>query len=156
VDEQKNPVGRPTLYKPEYAEQAVELVGFGATDKDLAKHFKVHVDTIEEWKKVYPEFSESIKTAKDQVDTKVVRSLFERAMGYHHPETKIVTFEGEITDQIDVERYYPPDATALIFWLKNRQPSQWRDRQDVAISGALPVIVDDLREDKPDGGSDGK
>lgn len=27
--------------------------------------------------------------------------------------------------------HYPPDTTAAIFWLKNRQPAKWRDKKEV-------------------------
>jgi hypothetical protein len=27
----------------------------------------------------------------------------------------------------------PPDTTAQIFWLKNRQKSAWRDKQDLGL-----------------------
>ena len=57
----KRPVGRPTLYKPEYAEQAYKLCQLGATDIELAKFFNVSLDTIHEWSNVNEEFSESRK-----------------------------------------------------------------------------------------------
>lgn len=31
------------------------------------------------------------------------------------------------------------DTTAQIFWLKNRKPEQWRDKQDVQHSGSVNV-----------------
>lgn len=32
-----------------------------------------------------------------------------------------------------------PDVTAQIFWLKNRRPDKWRDRQDINHSGSMEV-----------------
>ncbi|MFJ8064891.1 transposase [Psychrobacillus sp. NPDC096426] len=32
-----------------------------------------------------------------------------------------------------------PDTTAQIFWLKNRRPDKWRDKQDVEHSGSMEV-----------------
>lgn len=46
-------------YKPEYAEKAVELMGQGYLDYELAAHFKVSVNTISNWKKEHPEFKEA-------------------------------------------------------------------------------------------------
>lgn len=146
VDErEKHAGGRPTKYDPKYCDEAVELVGFGATDEDLARHFDVNVDTIYEWKNVHPEFSEAIKDAKAKIDAKVERSLFERAMGYSCPETVYATYKGKLSDAKVVTKHYPPETVAAIFWLKNRQPARWRDRQEMAIEGAVPVIVDDLK-----------
>ena len=36
---------------------------------------------------------------------------------------------------VPTTKHYPPDTTAAIFWLKNRQKSKWRDKQDHEISG---------------------
>ena len=30
-------------------------------------------------------------------------------------------------------KHYPPDSTAMIFWLKNRQKEKWRDKHDVGL-----------------------
>ena len=32
-----------------------------------------------------------------------------------------------------------PDTTAAIFWLKNRKPAQWRDKQQVEHSGSMNI-----------------
>ncbi|EFB1429709.1 terminase, partial [Escherichia coli] len=32
-------------------------------------------------------------------------------------------------------KYYPPDTTAAIFWLKNRQKDKWRDKVDHELTG---------------------
>ena len=37
------------------------------------------------------------------------------------------------------------DVGAICFWLKNRKPDKWRDRQEQVHSGAVPVtIIDDV------------
>lgn len=126
--------GRPTLYKTEYAEQAYKLCLLGAIDKQMADFFGVNEDTIHEWKKVYPEFSESIKNGKENADAVIAQSLFHRAKGYEHPEDKIFNDDG--TPMIvPTIKHYPPDTTACIFWLKNRQPKVWRDKVDQEITG---------------------
>jgi len=57
----------------------------------------------------------------------VVRSLFQRACGYSHPEDKIFQHEGNPV-VVPTTKHYPPDATSAIFWLKNRDPANWRDK----------------------------
>ena len=103
-------MARPSKFKPEYIEQAENYCLLGATDAELAKFFKVNVDTIYEWKKVHPEFSDATKTGKEVADQRVVNSLYQKACGY------------ELND-----RHYPADTTAAIFWLKNRIPDDWKD-----------------------------
>lgn len=43
-----------------------------------------------------------------------------------------------------------PDTTAQIFWLKNRRPDKWRDKQDIEHSGGLSVrnIYENMSEEE--------
>jgi hypothetical protein len=140
--------GRPTDYKPEYAEQVEKLCKLGAIDKELAEFFEVSESTINLWKQVHPEFSESIKKGKLVADAEVAQKLFHRAIGYEHPDTHFSAYEGDVTETPTV-KHYPPDPTAAIFWLKNRQPAKWRDKQDVEHSGNVSVNVVNYADHDP-------
>jgi hypothetical protein len=133
-------VGRKPKYKAAYAKQAGKLCLLGAIDTDLASFFNVSIATINTWKLEKPEFIKALKKNKEISDNKVVRSLFERATGYQHPDSHISNFQGEIT-VTPITKHYPPDTTAGIFWLKNRQPKEWRDKQDVNITGEAVTIL---------------
>ena len=128
-----NPGGRPTKYEPKYAEQARKLCMLGATDEELADFFEVAVSTIYEWKLKFPKFSEAIKKGKSIADAEVASKLYHRATGYEHEDVDIKMFEGEII-KTPLVKHYPPDTTAAIFWLKNRQPAKWRDKQDIDLT----------------------
>lgn len=138
--------GRPTKYLPEFNKQVVKLCMLGATDQNLADFFEVAIDTITEWKKVHPEFSASIKEGKEEADAKVAASLFHRATGYSHPDVDIKMFEGDII-KTDLIKHYPPETIAAIFWLKNRRPDLWRDKQEHKIDGSLTIKPDWLNVD---------
>lgn len=127
-------VGRPTLFKDEYVEQARKLCLLGATDRELADFFNVAESTINLWKLKHSEFSESLKSGKEAADERVERSLFHRAIGYKHDAVKMFQAGGAVLTEPYVE-HYPPDTTAAIFWLKNRRPDQWRDRREQNITG---------------------
>lgn len=129
-------MARPSKYKQEFAAQALKLCRLGATDKELADFFEVNEDTINGWKKVHPEFSESLKGGKALADAEVADKLFKRATGYEHEAVKIVANAN--TGQEHIVNYterYAPDTTAAIFWLKNRRPDMWRDKQESVLSG---------------------
>lgn len=131
----KHPGGRPSKYENIDLEKVKLLAVKGWTDAEMSEFFEVDVATWNRWKGKYEEFCEALKDWKDESDRRVERSLYERAMGYSHLETKIVSYEGEITDKIDVTKHYAPDTTAAIFWLKNRKPAEWRDKQDIGLGG---------------------
>jgi hypothetical protein len=119
--------GRPTLYRPEHAEQAFKLCLLGATDDQIADVFAVHHTTIDVWKRDRPEFARRLKAGKAFADAEVAYALYQRAIGYSHPEIHVSSYRGEIT-LTEVIRHYPPDTGAAIFWLSHRQPDLWSDR----------------------------
>ncbi|WP_433705807.1 terminase [Paraburkholderia sacchari] len=126
--------GRPTKYKTEYAQQAAKLCALGATDAQLADFFQVSISTITLWKVQHSEFSASIKVPKAEADERVEQSLYRRALGYEHDEVDIRVVGGEIVET-PIRKYYPPDTTAAIFWLKNRKKEEWRDKLDHEHTG---------------------
>lgn len=118
---------RPSKYKAEYNKQVTKLCRLGATDKELADFFEVDEATINRWKDD-DEFCKSLKRGKIQADANVADRLYKRATGYSHKEDKIFNHNG-VPLIVPTEKHYPPDTTAAIFWLKNRQPDRWRDKQ---------------------------
>jgi hypothetical protein len=142
--------GRPTDYKVEYNEQAYKLSLLGHTDKDLAQFFEVAESTINNWKIDYPEFLESIKNGKENADAKVAESLYRRATG----QVK-VTEETESEKGLYVTtKELPPDTTAAIFWLKNRQRKAWTDttkHEHTGEDGAPIGVVFRNMDERPRG-----
>lgn len=133
-------VGRPTKYDPKYDDQAYKLCLLGATDKELADFFEVNEDTIHEWKKVHPNFSESLKRGKIEADSNVGARLYERAMGFEHDSEEIKVVDKSV-ERVPIRKIYPPDTVAAIFWLKNRQSDKWRDKQNIEHSGEIKTIT---------------
>jgi len=133
--------GRPTKFNPEMERQSKTLAEKGFTDKEIAEVIGITEQTLNNWKKSQPEFFESLKDWKEKADRKVERSLYERACGYKHPEVHISNYQGVITTT-DITKQYPPDTTAAIFWLKNRDKEHWRDKSEVDYK----LNIDDLNK----------
>lgn len=133
--------GRPTKFRLEFVEQAEALAKFGATDADMAAFFKVDIRTFDRWKLQHEHFRRAVKRGKDVADSVVEERLFQRATGYSHDAVKIFQHEGKPV-QVDYVEHYPPDTTAAIFWLKNRRPEQWRDKQVVEHDGKVQIGAD--------------
>ncbi len=143
----KNPGGRPTKYSPKVKVQARILAEKGFTDEEMAEVFDVSKQTINNWKKQFPGFFDSIKEGKDIADQKVVMSLYERACGYSHPEVHFSEHKGTVTKTPHI-KHYAPDPTSCIFWLKNRQPDQWRDKTEteVKIKHPAPMTIKETED----------
>lgn len=128
LEKKKDLGGAPTKYKEIYNEQARKLCLMGYTDRQLADFFEVVESTINKWKLDYPLFSESLKAGKEIADAEITASLFERAKGYECIDTKFATHEGEITDEKEYTKRYPPCPISIKYWLNNRQPERWREK----------------------------
>lgn len=134
-------MARPSKYKPEFAAQAAKLCALGATDIEVADFLEVDVRTLYRWKGEHEELCQGLKAGKAVSDERVERSLFARATGYEHDEVDIRVVAGAIV-QTPIRKYYPPDTTAAIFWLKNRKPAEWRDKQEHEHSGEIGLSLE--------------
>jgi hypothetical protein len=128
--------GQPTKYKARFAGQAKALCRLGATDLQLADCFGVTEQTVNNWKIAHPKFFESIKLGKAAIDSQVERSLYRKATGFTFESEKVFCSEGQVI-RAPIREFVPPSDTAMIFWLKNRKPEQWRDRADLHITGSV-------------------
>lgn len=138
-------MARPSLFKPEYPEQARKLCLLGATDKELADFFHVTESTLNLWKTKHPEFSESLKKGKQFADAEVAASLYQRAIGYSHPDVDIRAIDGKVV-KTKITKVYPPETVAAIFWLKNRQLGKWRDKVEQDVKVTHRSLADELAE----------
>jgi len=122
----------------------------GLTDEQIAHNVGVSRSTLNDWKKKYPDISDALKKGKEVIDLQVENALLKRALGYEYEE---VTKESQWNEKINkyelvitksVKKRQVPDTTAQIFWLKNRRPDKWRDKQDVEHTGdmGLNIVID--------------
>ncbi|MEK5415871.1 helix-turn-helix domain-containing protein [Paenibacillus sp. FSL L8-0708] len=121
----------------------------GLTDEQIADNMGIKRPTLYEWKKRYPDISDTLKKGKEVIDRHVENALLKRALGYRYDEVtrEPGTVEDKETGELKqvmvetkrVTKEVQGDTTAQIFWLKNRKPEQWRDKQDVQHSGSVNV-----------------
>lgn len=103
----------------------------GLTDEQIAKNMKVSRSTLSKYKKEYKDILDTLKKAKEIVDYEVENALLKKALGYTETLYKQkVTKDGDVVN-ITENVHIAPDSTALIFWLKNRQPKKWRDKVEL-------------------------
>ena len=90
----------------------------GLTNEDIAFNIGITAKTLYEWMLKYSEISEALKEGKDVIDRRIENALAKKAEA--------------------------GDVTAMIFWLKNRKPKEWRDRFQQDIYTPEPIKVETL------------
>lgn len=121
----------------------------GLTDEQIAKNCNISRSTLSEWKKKHADISDTLKKGKEVVDFEVENALLKKALGYTIvlEEEKVDRYGDVHTLKKDV--HIPGDTTAQIFWLKNRKPEKWREKQkelnDIPEDDRV-LLVDDLRD----------
>jgi transposase-like protein len=109
-------IGRPSKYKKEECSKAIKLFSEGKSVVQIAAELDVSRDTIYEWQKAHPEFSDSIKNGMAKSE-----AFWEHIL------------QGAASGLVSI------NSAALIFLLKNR--FQWTDRMDQKIAHSGDITI---------------
>jgi transposase-like protein len=90
----------------------------GLTDEQIAHNIGINVATLYKWKNAHSEICDALKKSKEVADREVENALYKKALS--------------------------GDTTAIIFWLKNRRPNDWRDKRETQLSGNVQTVPDRL------------
>jgi len=135
--------GRPTKLSPAMIEKYVELASQGATEQEIADKLGVCRDTIYQWARDSETFSYARKEARDSANDHVEAALFKMATGLKHRVVKPMEVkDGDGVSHIELVEYeerLPPNPTSMIFWLKNRRPDRWRDKQELEVDSTVEI-----------------
>lgn len=91
----------------------------GLTDEQIAHNMGISAKTLYNWKEKHLQILHALKRSKDVADRQVENALFENAIN--------------------------GNTTAQIFWLKNRKPDKWRDKQDYEDRTAIDKLDEILK-----------
>lgn len=132
---EKHAGGRPTTYLPQYCNEIIDAAKLGYSLTAFAGMIGVCRDTLYEWGKQHPEFSDAIKR--------------HRAVRVHFLETGLL------------EAKNGQSVTSRIFALKNACPEEWVEKvvneHSGPNGGAIPIkaVKDELAEAFNDAAGDG-
>lgn len=92
----------------------------GLTDEQIANNLGISKDTFYQYKKKYPDFSDSLKKGKEYIDFEVENALLRNAL------------DGNITAQI--------------YWLNNRKPKKWKNRRSEEENENIQSLADAIQK----------
>lgn len=123
----------------------------GLTNEQIAENMGISATTLYEWKNKYAEFAEALKINKEIADRYVENALYKSCMDrvikvrkafkvkhVKYDNGKRVSEDEEVVTA-EEEVPIPANTTAQIFWLKNRKPEDWRDKQQIEHSGEVNI-----------------
>ena len=93
--------GRPSEYRPEYCRAVIDFMAQGFSLTAFAGSIRVAKDTVYEWIKVHPQFSDAVARARVARVTALKAKLLRSRKG--------------------------AETSAAIFALKNAAPVEWKD-----------------------------
>ncbi|EAF6697316.1 helix-turn-helix domain-containing protein [Listeria monocytogenes] len=146
-------------------EGLVKLEGYardGLIDDQVAAKIGIARQTLYEWKKKYPVIDDALKRGKEVVDRHVESCLLKNATGYTYTEDVPMRIKKKYYDEenrlcekeevivVKVSKQKPAETVAQIFWLKNRKPEDWRDKQNVEHSGNIEHSPNPFEQLSPD------
>ena len=105
----------------------------GLIDEQIAHNIGISTKTLYEWKNKYSEICNALKRGKEVIDRQVENALLKRALGYDVEEV-VSEYVPDLNTTIEVRRvkkHVAGDTTAMIYWLNNRKPGEWRQKQDI-------------------------
>lgn len=139
----KHAGGRPSKYDPKMLLAIEYMARNGLTDAQMSEKLGVSEVTFNAWKKTYPEFLNALKIGKADADDQVEASLFRMATGYEHEvEKPMIVSTGDYVTEVEIVKYterLAPNPTSMIFWLKNRRPEKWREKQEIEMTGPVEI-----------------
>lgn len=149
--------GRPTKYSQAHIIAVEMMARIGMTDLQMSGRFGVAESTFHKWKKDHPDFAKAIKKGKVEPDDKVEAQLFRRALGYEYiEETETVVGREKngalilgVTKRL--HKHMPGDPLSTFYWLNNRKPEKWRQRQEIIVdleNNPVRLIADALKQRK--------
>lgn len=119
-----------TTWWPKNLEEILRVAfEVGGTYESVAASLGRTRHELQNYAKRHRRIANAMRDGRAHADQRVVKSLFNRAVGYDAPDTDIRVCDGQIV-KTPLVKHYPPSELACIFWLKNRKPDEWKDRNE--------------------------
>ena len=124
----------------------------GFTDKEIWNRLGIEKSSYYGYQNKFPEFRDTVHKNKEYCDAEVENQFYKNCIGYEYKEQtlstkKEVIYENgkrvkEISEPVIVEvsKFKPSETNAVKFWLQNRDPENWKDKQEIDLGN---------KDDKP-------
>ena len=142
-------------YNKRIVDRICELVRADSyTIVEICDKVGISKETYYDWLKKKPDFSDAIKNAQDEFYRNTLvecsRSLVKLIKGYTVQEKKTVTADTgkkdddgkpivRVKEHTVIEKHFAPSLGAIIHFQTNRDPDNWKNRQENKLSGEIGI-----------------
>jgi len=127
------PAGRPTSYDPKFCEMLIEHMAKGYSFESFGSVTDTCKDTLYEWVKVHPQFSDAKKRATEKSrywwESQGIDNILNKKQMTKDWEGNTVLVETSL------------NAAAWIFNMKNRFKEEWRDKQEIETTPSTLTVT---------------
>lgn len=134
---------KPTMEqwsKQQSLDKITEWAANGLSVQQMANNISITRTTLYDWMNKNTNISNAIKKGREQSDEEVENALFKRATGYSYREITEEDKGGNMQVTKIITKHMPAEVGAMVFWLKNRKPNEWRDKQGIAFEGDVENV----------------
>ena len=119
-----------------FIRRAYKLSLLGLLDKDLADAFDVDYVTLYTWRNKSKALDRAIIEGRMMASARVAEAVYTRAVGYEKTVQEIKNSGGEAV-VMEYTKYFPPNITAAMYWLNNRDKQRWGAVKKHEIGGTI-------------------
>lgn len=124
----------------------------GLTDKEIWNRLDIEKSSYYAYQNKFPEFKETVHKNKEFCDAEVENQFYKNCLGYEYVEQTVSTKKEVIYEDgkrvreisepvvIDLVKHKPSETNAAKFWLQNRDPENWKEKQQIDLGN---------KDDKP-------
>ncbi len=131
----------------------------GLTDEEICANLGIKKSAFYNYKNLHEEFKELLRFDRELTDAEVENQALDNAKGYSYVEEQVAMEKKIIYDEsgnkleeittpviVQVHKQRLPDQHAAQWWLKNRMPGKWKDKQeiDVGNTDGRPFKLEDV------------
>lgn len=151
--ERRVSTGVRKIYDPKVHPQMMfQIMLLGRTEREAAKIIGVSWQSIDKWKRRYPEFMEQLQRGRDEADGKVVDNFYMNCLDRYVEVEKVHTVKVRTDDGWDLKvirvperQFIQGDKWAQARWLALRQRENWSEVHRMEIKQTkLDITLNNL------------
>jgi hypothetical protein len=128
------------LCSPFLCKRAREFAMLGADNETIAAFLGISLSTLERWTVEKPAFKRALSKGREIGGVEVVRALHRRAKGFRVRAQKVVVVD-KMPQVVEYMEYFPPETQAARFYLTNKHPKEWQERQGGQQAPAIDLAA---------------